>query len=379
MEAESSRRTAKASCTKNSSSAENHSQDSSIKFDIFFYKKTRKRRKSRNTLFFPQEMGLFVLVLLVLLSQVAGGPVLGTRFASQYRIDALGFVPSVPSPVGALAFDPVSGVLLVGGSARTASGRIYSSRARRNAANKIIKLDTASLFRQGVGAFNDGGVVFTPTDNVLLLSRNPENSIGQVLSTSNSGTDKIVSFNASSSSSIGPLAIVPSNPGLLKLAVPGTGQFFSAALVRDTGTTAAGAPSQTYSVLRAALSGSLAGRPQGLLYVTSGSGKPGFSQNTLLVVASQVKRELAAGGRVFSPPQKGLTAKGCCRARVCRRYKRQSRQLHSKRCFSSNGRSVRSHDRSCLWRFSRLFTVDRCVSCIRTYELRYSPAMQSRF
>src|SRR5258708_21671205 len=82
-------------------------------------------------------------------------------------------------------------VIVIGGLAKGSSGTFYSIGVVRNGSNHITGFTgSAAVFSQG--QFNDGGVVFGPS-NVLFYTRFPTNEVGEVKNGSTT-TDKVVSL-----------------------------------------------------------------------------------------------------------------------------------------------------------------------------------------
>ena len=111
---------------------------------------------------------------LLLLTPLASGQTIQPPYDAVYTLSNLGSVASLPTPYGGLAFLPGNpNVLVIGGAANVATGALYSIGVVRNAQSHITGFTgTAALFSEG--QFNDGGVVFGPS-NVLFYTRFPNN------------------------------------------------------------------------------------------------------------------------------------------------------------------------------------------------------------
>jgi hypothetical protein len=200
-------------------------------------------------------------------------------YDTDYVIVDLGPAPGVPSFYGGLTFkidDP--NTLLIGGEANLGSGMLYAITVVRGADNHITGFaGDATVFAEA--AFNDGGVTYGP-DNVLFLARygSTLNEIGQTKFGS-STTDKIVPLS--------PLGVVPS-PGGLNFVPPGFpgagnlkgvswpgGEWYTLELSPD----GAG----TFDVVAASQATTIAGGPEGFIYVPPGS--PQFTDFTNLLVS----------------------------------------------------------------------------------------------
>ena len=125
----------------------------------------------------------------------------------------------MPISYGGLTFkfdDP--NTLLIGGSANSSIGSLFSVQVVRGADNHITGfLGSTTPFASA--HYNDGGVVYGP-GNVLFLAHWPVNEVGQ-LKPGSTEPDKIISLNAYSPpavSSVAALSFVPPT-------FPGAGQL----------------------------------------------------------------------------------------------------------------------------------------------------------
>ncbi|MCU0765812.1 MAG: PEP-CTERM sorting domain-containing protein [Gammaproteobacteria bacterium] len=156
-------------------------------------------------------------------------------YAGVYSAASVGSVPGLPTPYGGLAFLD-SDTIVIGGSANTASGRIYQIDVVRDADSHITGFSgSASAFRGGtIGEYNDGGVVFGP-GGVLFTSRWPVNGLGQTKPGS-IDEDKIIDLTGVTASSNSAIGFVPSGfagAGSVKLVSWSGGQWYDAALAPD--------------------------------------------------------------------------------------------------------------------------------------------------
>ena len=139
-------------------------------------------------------------------------------FAFDYSCVDLGTVPGVPFGWGGLTLkydDP--NTLLMGGHANPANGRIYQIGVTRDANMHITGFTGAATVyptaNATIGQNNDGGVVFGP-ENVLFVTRFPNNQLEQSKPGS-TDPDKVTNLNLLGiDSSVGSIGFVPSGfPG----------------------------------------------------------------------------------------------------------------------------------------------------------------------
>jgi hypothetical protein len=189
----------------------------------------------------------------------------------------IGTPPGVPERLGGLTLKAgTTDRLLIGGEANDAPGALYEIGVVRDGAGHIIGFSGPAT-RFADAAYNDGGVTYGP-GGVLFLARWPQNELGQTKPGS-AITDKVISLAPFGiASSLASLQFVPPGrpgAGSLKLASYRGGQWYDADVVADG--------SGTYDITNVtAIAGStLAGGPEGFVYVPTGS--PRFSGPSLLV------------------------------------------------------------------------------------------------
>jgi hypothetical protein len=230
-------------------------------------------------------IGAVIAVAFLLVAASVPAQTIQPPYNASYTFADLGSISGLPTNYGGLTFqlgDP--NVILIGGAANTSSGALYSVPVTRDGLNHITALGGATLF--GQGAFNDGGVVFGPS-NVLFLARYPSNEIGENKLPSTT-TDKVVSLGPLGVAvSPGALNFVPAGfPGAGQLKIvswPG-GQWYTAAFSSDgTG---------TFDITSATLNTTIPGGPEGFIYVPPGS--PLFTSFSSLLVSEYSAGSIAA-------------------------------------------------------------------------------------
>ena len=135
-------------------------------------------------------------------------------FNASYTFFSLGSVPGLPTSYGGLTILPSNtNKLLIGGSANSAGGRIYSIDLVRDGSNHITGFSgTASIYSWG--AYNDGTVLFGP-GGVLFVTEYSVNKIGELKPgvPNTSAYDKDVGLTAlgvgAAGDSVGSLNFVP--------------------------------------------------------------------------------------------------------------------------------------------------------------------------
>jgi hypothetical protein len=215
--------------------------------------------------------------LLLVAVAPAGGQVIQPPYDSIYTLTNLSSVPGLPTSYGGLTF--LTGnpnIIVIGGAANGANGALYSIGVVRNGQNHITGFTgTAAVFSQG--QFNDGGVVFGPS-NVLFYTRFPNNEIGEVKNGSTT-TDKVVALTPLGvGSSVGALNFVPGGfpgAGQLKIVSYNTGQWYTASFAPDG--------SGTFNITSPVLNTTINVGPEGFVYVPVGS--PIFPSGTSMLVA----------------------------------------------------------------------------------------------
>jgi len=186
-------------------------------------------------------------------------------FDPNYDVRDLGTAPGLPTNYGGLVVAPGDpSTLLIGGSANNVGGAIYRLGLQRDPEGHIVGIvGPATLAREG--QYNDGGVVFAP-NGALVLARYPVNELGMQRAGS-TVNDKIVALAAAGvAASVGGLALVPvGHPGAgsWKLVSWSGGQWYELTLVPDA--------TGTYDVTGAVQRLTLAGGPEGVVYVPLGS------------------------------------------------------------------------------------------------------------
>jgi hypothetical protein len=200
-------------------------------------------------------------------------------FAFDYSCVDLGTVPGVPFGWGGLTLkydDP--NTLLMGGHANQANGRIYQIGVTRDADGHITGFTgSATVYPTAnatIGQNNDGGVVFGP-ENVLFVTRFPNNQLEQSKPGS-TDPDKVTNLNLIGiDSSVGSIGFVPSGfpgAGSMKI-VSASGEWYHCDFVPDG--------NGTFEVISAVLRATLADTPEGIVFVPPGS--PVFPANSVLI------------------------------------------------------------------------------------------------
>ncbi|MBL8747477.1 MAG: hypothetical protein JNK58_14115 [Phycisphaerae bacterium] len=230
-----------------------------------------------------RQAGSFVVASVVVgagFSNAAVAQVIAPEFAAQYSLTDLGSAPGVPPLYGGLTFkfdDP--NTILLGGNANAEPGALYAVRVIRDMDNHIIGFDgNAEFFADA--AYNDGGVAYEPTSNVLFTSRWPANEMGQ-LKPGSTTTDKIID--------LAPLGVAQSNAsvnfvpagypgaGRMKMASWSGGQWYEATIAPD------GLGTFDITSITQVLDSTLPGGPEGFTYVPLGS--PIFGYNPTMIVS----------------------------------------------------------------------------------------------
>ena len=188
-------------------------------------------------------------------------------------------MPGVPFGWGGLTLkydDP--NTLLMGGHANTPNGRIYQIGVTRDANMHITGFTGAATVYptpdSTIGENNDGGVVFGP-ENVLFVTRFPNNQLEQSKPGS-SDPDKVTNLTPLGiDSSVGSIGFVPSGfpgAGSMKIVSAG-GEWYQCDFVPDG--------NGTFEVISAFLRATLADAPEGIVFVPPGS--PVFPANSVLI------------------------------------------------------------------------------------------------
>jgi len=209
---------------------------------------------------------------------VPGAQVAGP-FVGNYGCVGLNSVPGVPTPYGGLTFKyDDANTLLIGGGANDSTGRIYQIAVTRDANQHITGFSgTAKAYPSStsrIGQYNDGGVAFV-LDNVLFVTRYPNNQLEQSKPGSVTPNKVIDLAPFGVTSSVGSLAVVPRNfsrAGTIKLVSFPGGDWYDVALGPDG--------NGTYSITRATLRTNV-GDAEGIAFVPAGA--TAFSPNSALI------------------------------------------------------------------------------------------------
>lgn len=212
---------------------------------------------------------------------------IGPDFAGSYTASSLGSVPGLPPRYGGLTFLDAN-TLLIGGSANTAAGSLYTIGVTRGADGSITGFSGTAQLLGGpsgtVGEYNDGGVAFGP-GGVLFTARWPINGLGQTKPGS-IDEDKIIDLDPLGvQSSLSAINFVPAGfggEGRIKLVTYGGGAFYSASLTPDgNGTYDLAGLVQVDVDPDEPGTQTLPGGPEGFVYITAGN--PGFATNSMLL------------------------------------------------------------------------------------------------
>ena len=228
-----------------------------------------------------------LMVAIFIVCEVAQAITIDPFYAGSYSFTDLGSVPGLPAPYGGLTLlAGDTNTLLIGGSANTASGDLYSIGVTRDASNHITGFTGSATFFADA-AYNDGGVVYGP-GGVLFLARWPVNELGQTKPGSNI-TDKVINLAAMGVGGGGPggLNFVPSGyPGAgdLKLVTWSAGEWYTIGISPDG--------SGTYDVTSVTYETTIVGGPEGFIYVPPGS--PLFTDYDSLLVSEWSAGNIAA-------------------------------------------------------------------------------------
>lgn len=235
-----------------------------------------------------------ILVVLVCLAIFAGencsAAVLGPDFSSDYTITSLGSVPDLPTPYGGLTFIN-DDTVLIGGTANTSSGLLYTIGVTRDIDGHITGFDGTPTAFGTVGEYNDGGVAFGP-GGVLFTAQWPVHMLGQTKPGS-TDEDKVIDLSPifSGDSSISALNFVPfgfDGAGQMKLVTYSGGSWYTASLSPDgSGTYDIDGVTQEDLDPDTAGTQNVPGGPEGFVYISSGN--DGFLTNSVLIA------EYAAG------------------------------------------------------------------------------------
>ncbi|MBK8097423.1 MAG: hypothetical protein IPK26_09965 [Planctomycetes bacterium] len=206
---------------------------------------------------------LFLPVLLAVPALVA--QTIQPPFNISYSYTDLGSVPGVPPSYGGITFkanDPSR--LLIGGGANGSAGVIYEVAVTRNPSGRVTGFSgTATQFSTAPNI--DGGLFYGP-GGVLFFTMFPNGSLGQIRPGSTT-PDRIVDLLAAGvAGSVGAANITPAgfpNPGMLRIASYGSGNWYDATLTADG--------NGTYDVTGVSPGTFIGSGPEGLMYVPPGS------------------------------------------------------------------------------------------------------------
>jgi hypothetical protein len=207
----------------------------------------------------------------LLFSAMAYATSLGAPFSANYTLVDLGSVPGVLTNYGGIAFLNDS-TLLLGGAANTSTGAIYAVPVTRDSNGNITGFGTVSLY--ATAPFIDGGIAFGPGGD-LFFTEFPNNAIAEI-KPGDTSPDLTVTLTGNVPSSVGALEFVPagySGAGNFVIGSYSQGMFCTAPLTPDG--------SGTYNVGACTDSVSMAGGPEGLVYVPTGSAD--FSGQNVLI------------------------------------------------------------------------------------------------
>ena len=218
-------------------------------------------------------------VTLLCAASASAGTVAGA-FVSDYAIFEYAGPAGLATPFGGLTFDPANpNNIIIGGSANTGSGAVYSVPVTRDSNGHIVAFGVPQLY--SVGPNIDGGLLFGPGGQ-LLFTQYPSNGLGEIIGPCSTAApcntvDKTVDLTAAGvSSSVGSIGIVPngiSGAGNLFIASYSSGQFYQATLSPDG--------SGTLNITNVTAGPNTGGGPEGLVWVSGGN--PDFGSDSILV------------------------------------------------------------------------------------------------
>ena len=205
----------------------------------------------------------------------AHAQIIAPTFAADYSFIDLGTPLGIPGPFGGLTLlNSTGNTLLLGGSANTSGGAIYSIPITRDGGGHISGFGgVATLFASAPQI--DGGLAYGP-GGVLFSTTFSNNSLVQYKPGSNA-PDKIIGLSALGvASSTGTVAFVPAGfpgAGEIRILSYNGGGFYSGSLTPDG--------LGTFDLMSVMLQVTTGFGPEGLAYVPSGS--PVFTgQNALI-------------------------------------------------------------------------------------------------
>ena len=163
-------------------------------------------------------IGLLSVLGLAVATTGANAQVITAPFAASYTYTDLGSVPALPPLYGGLTvLRGDNNTLLIGGSANTAAGALYTVGVNRDGNGHITGFTGDAQFFGG-GEYNDGGVGYEESTGILFASRWPVNQLGMMRPGSHT-TDKVLD--------LGPLGVEGSNASFAFVPgnMPGAGQL----------------------------------------------------------------------------------------------------------------------------------------------------------
>ncbi len=211
----------------------------------------------------------FLLAPLIF-SGVASAQTLGETFQKDYKLTDLGRVRGLPTRQGGLVLkSDDANVLLIGGNANRATGKLFAVKVRRSDDDSIESLGNAAFFADA--PYNDGGLCYAP-NGVLLCAQWPVNNLGQLAIGARTPGRVLNLGGESQKHSLASLNFFAPT-GHLKMLTWSSGGWYDAQL-RPAG-------DGSYDVVRRTHVTNLQGGPEGFVYVPKGS--PQFPKPSLLV------------------------------------------------------------------------------------------------
>lgn len=207
----------------------------------------------------------------------AVGVVLQPPYDDDYDCYDLGPLPGVPQQWGGVIIDRDDpDILLAGGEANTANGKLYAVGIARDADCHIIGYTGAPTTVYGPAEYNDGGLTYHPDGGPLFISRWPVNQLGQLIP-GDLVTNKIIDLAPFMIvASPGGVTFVPpgfAGAGQLKFVSWSGGQWYTVDLTPDG--------MGTYDITGATHDTTIVGGPEAFVYVSDEN--PEFPQDGILV------------------------------------------------------------------------------------------------
>lgn len=208
-------------------------------------------------------------------------------YSGSYTAASIGSVPDVPTRYGGLTFLD-SNTILIGGTANTSSGRLYTIDVTRGPGGHITGFSGNAAQYGGpasaIGDYNDGGVVFGP-GGVLFLARWPIAQIGQVKPGTTADEDRVDAGPPGAIASVAALNFVPasfSGAGNMKVVTWASGEWYNVGYAPDgNGTYNLGPFTQIDVDPTQAGVQNVPGGPEGFTYIAAGN--PLFTANSILI------------------------------------------------------------------------------------------------